>query len=170
MNVGYSRIATPLGAMLLAASDEGLCGAWFVGQKHAPALGAGWREDASRPVLRDAAAQLGEYFAGTRTHFALPLAPRGTPFQRAIWDAIAAVPFGATISYAALATHAGHPGAARAAGAATGRNPLSIVVPCHRIVGAGGALVGYAGGLERKRRLLAQERTAAARPPARRAA
>jgi methylated-DNA-[protein]-cysteine S-methyltransferase len=104
--------------------------------------------------------QLAEYFAGQRTRFTLPLAPAGTPFQRAVWSGIATVPAGATISYSELALRAGHPGCVRAAGAATGRNPWSIVIPCHRIVGADGALVGYAGGLERKRSLLALERAA----------
>jgi methylated-DNA-[protein]-cysteine S-methyltransferase len=96
-------------------------------------------------------------FAGTRTVFDLPLVPEGTPFQRDVWRAIGAVPFGATITYAELARRCGRPAAVRAAGAATGRNPLTIVIPCHRIVGSGGALTGYAGGLDRKRSLLALE-------------
>ena len=99
--------------------------------------------------------------AGARKVFDLPLAPSGTPFQRVVWDAISTVPAGVTISYAELARRAGHPGSARAAGAATGRNPIAIVVPCHRIVGADGSLTGYAGGLDRKRALLALEQDVA---------
>src|SRR5690606_34595434 len=97
------------------------------------------------------------YCAGKRRAFDLTLRPRGTPFQQRVWAQIARVPFGATISYAQLASRAGAPGAARAAGAATGRNPLTVVVPCHRIVGSAGGLTGYAGGVERKTRLLALE-------------
>jgi methylated-DNA-[protein]-cysteine S-methyltransferase len=118
-------------------------------------------------VLLRAALELDEYFAGERTEFALPLAPTGTPFQRDVWQAIAAVPYGATTAYRDLATAIGRPASIRAAGAATGRNPLSIFIPCHRIVGADGALTGYAGGIERKRTLLALEHRAM---PARRAA
>ena len=98
-----------------------------------------------------------EYFAGARTTFDLPLEPAGTPFQRQVWAAIAAVPFAPTITYGELAARCGRSSAVREAGAATGRNPLTIVIPCHRIVGSGGALTGYAGGLDRKRALLALE-------------
>jgi len=156
------RMSSPLGNMLLAAAGGALCGIYFAGQKHLPEDVPMWREDDRLPVFAAARTQLAEYFAGTRTHFALPLEPSGTAFQRAVWNAIAAVPFGATITYAELAAQAGHPGSARAAGAATGRNPLSIVVPCHRIVGTDGSLTGYAGGIERKRALLALERAAPA--------
>jgi methylated-DNA-[protein]-cysteine S-methyltransferase len=107
--------------------------------------------------LRQAARELGEYFAGKRRKFDVPLAPAGTPFQRAVWRAIAAVPFGSTINYTELARQAGFPGSARAAGTATGRNPLSIIIPCHRILGSNGSLTGYAGGLHRKRALLEHE-------------
>ena len=117
-----------------------------------------WQEDAaatrrSRPAPRSSP----QYFAGKRRAFDLPLAPRGTAFQQRVWEAIARVPFGETITYAELARRAGAPGCARAAGAATGRNPIGVVVPCHRIVGADGSLTGYAGGLERKTRLLELE-------------
>ena len=156
------RMSSPLGNMLLAAAGGALCGIYFAGQKHLPEDVPTWREDDRLPVFAAARTQLAEYFAGTRTHFALPLEPSGTAFQRAVWNAIAAVPFGATITYAELAAQAGHPGSARAAGAATGRNPLSIVVPCHRIVGTDGSLTGYAGGIERKHALLALERAAPA--------
>ncbi|MEP7183447.1 MAG: methylated-DNA--[protein]-cysteine S-methyltransferase [Betaproteobacteria bacterium] len=158
----FTRIGSPHGDLVLAAVDDALVGIWFDGQKYQPPIGAGWRHRPDAPVLRRAATQLDEYFAGDRTRFDLALAPRGTPFQRAVWAAIATVPAGATITYAELAAKIGKPGSARAAGAATGRNPLSIVIPCHRIVGAGGALTGYAGGLDRKRALLALERDATA--------
>ena len=108
--------------------------------------------------MSEAKQQIDEYFAGSRERFDVPLAPAGTSFQRAVWNAIAEVPHGATRTYANLAERVGHPGSARAAGAATGRNPLSIIVPCHRIVGSDGSLTGYAGGLDRKRHLLALER------------
>jgi methylated-DNA-[protein]-cysteine S-methyltransferase len=156
------RMSSPLGNMLLAAAGGALCGIYFAGQKHLPEDLPTWREDDRLPAFAIARTQLAEYFAGTRASFALPLAPSGTAFQQVVWNAIATVPFGATISYTELAARAGHPGSARAAGAATGRNPLSIVVPCHRIVGADGSLTGYAGGIERKRSLLALERAAPA--------
>lgn len=159
----YCRTPSPLGDILLVAAGDALCGIYFDGQKHGPAVDGQWREDARHSVLRAAAAQLAEYFSGARKRFDLPLAPAGTAFQRSVWSAIAAVPWGATLTYGELAARSGHPGCARAAGAATGRNPLSIVVPCHRIVGANGALTGYAGGLDRKRALLALERTTALR-------
>jgi methylated-DNA-[protein]-cysteine S-methyltransferase len=159
--VRYTEIATSLGALRLAATDVGLVGIAFEGDRHAPPAGPAWIRDSGFPALRAAAAQLTEYFAGRRTEFDLPLAAVGTSFQRSVWTAIAAVPPGETISYAELARRAGCPGSARAAGAATGRNPLAIVVPCHRIVGSDGSLTGYAGGLDRKRALLAHEQALA---------
>jgi len=155
--VRYTEIATPLGSLRLAATDAGLVGIAFEGDRYAPPTDPAWIRDPAFPALRAAAAQLMEYFAGRRTEFDLPLAAAGTPFQKSVWTAIAAVPAGKTISYAELARRAGCPGSARAAGAATGRNPLAIVVPCHRIVGSDGSLTGYAGGLDRKRSLLAHE-------------
>jgi methylated-DNA-[protein]-cysteine S-methyltransferase len=151
------RWTGPLGAMLLAATDRGLAGIWFVGQRHGPDSRA-WREDADHPVLREAVTQLADYFAGRRTHFDLPLdLQSGTPFQQSVWQALCAIPAGHTTSYSALGEQLGRPKAARAIGAAVGRNPLSIVVPCHRVLGAGGALTGYAGGLDRKDALLRLE-------------
>ena len=153
-----TTLGTPLGQLLLAASSAGLRGVWFDRQRHFAGRASDWIDDARDPALCAAATQLTEYFAGTLRTFDLPLDPIGTPFQRAVWQSIAAVRYGSTVSYSELAAAAGVPGAARAAGAATGRNPLGIVVPCHRIVGAQGALTGYAGGLARKRALLALER------------
>ncbi len=160
--IDYVYWDSPLGRMVLVAKDDALIGVYFDGQRYQPPIGASWRERPESSVLRRAVLQLAEYFAGTRTRFDLPLAPVGTPFQRAVWQAIAAVPSGRTITYAELAANAGRPGSTRAAGNATGRNPLSIVIPCHRIVGADGSLTGYAGGLDRKRALLALERPGAA--------
>lgn len=152
-----ARYASPLGAMLLAASDRGLAGVWFEGQRHGP-VGVPWPEDPRHPVLQAALRQLSEYFAGSRTGFDLPLdLTLGTPFQQSVWQALLAIPPGRTTSYAELGRRLGRPQAARAVGAAVGRNPVSIVVPCHRVLGTGGALTGYAGGVERKSALLALE-------------
>lgn len=153
----FARLSTPLGPMLAVAQDAALVALDFADAKCAPAIDRAWIEDPAWPPLRDCAAQVAEYFAGERGRFDLPLAPRGTPFQRRVWQEIAQVPYGETISYAELARRAGSPGSARAAGAATGRNPLALVVPCHRIVAADGSLTGYAGGLGRKARLLELE-------------
>ncbi|HET6953301.1 MAG TPA: methylated-DNA--[protein]-cysteine S-methyltransferase [Acidimicrobiales bacterium] len=117
--------------------------------------GPGWRADPA--PLADAVDQLGAYFAGERRVFDLPLAPAGTAFQRRVWDALAAIPYGETVSYGALAAAIGRPGSARAVGAANGANPLAVVVPCHRVIGADGTLTGYAGGLAAKQALLALE-------------
>lgn len=156
--IRFVFIVSPLGDLRLTATAEGLAGIHFDGEPCAPPLDPAWVEAPAFLPLHRGAVQLAEYFAGRRRTFDLPLAPRGTPFQHAVWDAIATVAAGATISYAELARRAGRPGSARAAGAATGRNPLAIVIPCHRIVGADGSLTGYAGGLARKRALLTLER------------
>jgi methylated-DNA-[protein]-cysteine S-methyltransferase len=168
--VYFDRITSPLGPMLLATDGVALTGAWFDGQRYLPSIDERWQRRRDLPVLRRAAAMLVEYFEGTRLRFDVALAPAGTSFQRAVWDQIFAVPYGETIAYRDLAARVGRPAAVRAAGAATGRNPLSIFVPCHRIVGADGALTGYAGGLDRKRALLALERKAVIAESARRAA
>ena len=153
----YDRFDSPQGGMLLVASDQGLAGVYFDRQKHHPKKQADWKRKSGHKLLRQAKRELGEYFAGKRKRFKVPLAPDGTPFQRAVWKAISTVGFSETITYGELARRARHPGSARAAGAATGRNPLGIVVPCHRILGSNGRLTGYAGGLQRKRALLALE-------------
>ncbi len=153
----YDFYDSPQGRMLLVANDEGLCGVYFDGQKYHPQVAPQWRRDAHHALLRQTQRELAEYFGGERKRFETALAPEGTPFQRAVWKAISSVGFGHTITYGELAIRAGCPGSARAAGAATGRNPVGIIVPCHRIVGANGSLTGYAGGLDRKRALLALE-------------
>jgi methylated-DNA-[protein]-cysteine S-methyltransferase len=149
-------VTTPLGGMLLARSQHGLCGAWFEGQKHHPGeLSA--PDQANDELLQAAALQLKAYFAGQATGFDVPLDLIGTPFQCAVWQALRAVPFGNTLSYADMAQQVGTPTAVRAVGGAIGRNPLSVIVPCHRVVGRNGALTGYAGGVERKAHLLKLE-------------
>ena len=153
----YDTLDTPYGGMLIAASERGITGVYFDRQKHLPSRREGWQRSPENPHLKKAKKQLVEYFAGKRKDFDLALDPVGTEFQKAVWKAISRVPYGETISYGELARRAGFPEGARAAGAATGRNPIGIVVPCHRIVGADGSLTGYAGGLDKKRALLALE-------------
>jgi methylated-DNA-[protein]-cysteine S-methyltransferase len=158
--ISYTTLATPLGSMLAAAEGDALSGLWFEGQRWFPEIGDDWKRNDALPLFAVVARQLDEYFAGGRREFDVPLAPRGsraTPFQRAVWKAIAAVPLGATATYRSLAVSCGNARGVRAAGAATGRNPISLLIPCHRIVGSDGSLTGYAGGLERKRALLAHE-------------
>jgi methylated-DNA-[protein]-cysteine S-methyltransferase len=155
--VTYDVLRTQYGDLLLVAGDEGLRAVILPG-RGAPPPGA--RRD--RGALAQAREQLGEYCAGERRAFDLPLDPRGTSFQRAVWDAVAAIPYGETRTYATLAAALGRPSAARAVGAANGRNPLAIVIPCHRVVATSGALTGYAGGLAMKRALLDAERPGSA--------
>ena len=151
-----TSIATPLGTLLLARTGRGLAGAWFEGQKHHPGpLTALRRPDDA--LLRRAAEQLHAYFAGERDGFDLPLDLHGTAFQRGVWQALLAIPPGATRSYGEVARALESPSALRAVGGAVGRNPLSVIVPCHRVLGSDGSLTGYAGGVERKRALLALE-------------
>ncbi|MBC7378824.1 MAG: methylated-DNA--[protein]-cysteine S-methyltransferase [Burkholderiaceae bacterium] len=150
----------PLGAMVVAATDKGLAGVWFEGQRHMPD-NAAWRVAADHPVLVKATRQLAEYFSGQRTHFDLPLDLQGgTSFQQSVWQALLAIPSGATTSYGEISSRIGKPAAVRAVGAAVGRNPVSVIVPCHRVLGRDGALTGYAGGLERKTALLTLEKAA----------
>ena len=157
-----TRTPTSLGPVRLAASPSGLSGLWFEGQRHEPSArlyGAmAWPESPGHPVLSDAAQQIEQYLAGERAGFDLPLdLSGGTPFQQSVWQALLAIGRGATTSYGALSQQLGRPRAVRALGAAVGRNPLSVVVPCHRVVGMDGSLTGYAGGLDRKRALLTLE-------------
>lgn len=153
-----SRLASPLGTLTLAASARGLAGAWFdQGQRDTPDTSA-WQECPDQPVLRQAAQQLSDYFVGRRQSFELPLdLSHGTAFQQAVWQALLAIPFGETTSYGELARRIGRPTAVRALGAAVGSNPVSIIVPCHRVIGSDGSLTGYAGGLDRKIALLKRE-------------
>ena len=157
------RYASPLGTLLLARTEGGLAGAWFEAQKHHPAaIDAPERDD--DPLLCRTARQLAAYFEGSDAAFDLPLDLLGTPFQRAVRAELLGIERGTTTSYGDIARKLGTPSASRAVGAAVGRNPVSVIVPCHRVLGSGGALTGYAGGLDRKTALLRLEQ---ARAPAR---
>ncbi len=168
----YTTIDTPVGVLLLTAEDAGLTRVLFERHRGSTAApDAAWRRDdggagEAGAVLAAAREQLGDYFAGRRRGFDLPLAPSGTEFQLRVWRALRGLAFGETVSYAELARRAGAPGAARAVGAANGRNPLSVVVPCHRVIGADGTLTGFGGGVERKRWLLSHEGAWPAATPA----
>ncbi|EJL6398691.1 methylated-DNA--[protein]-cysteine S-methyltransferase [Vibrio navarrensis] len=152
----YTIAPSPLGEMTLQANDEGILGIWFTTQTTRPDdLG---QEDANHPVLGLALTQLNEYFSGKRTQFDLPIAAKGTAFQMQVWQALTTIPYGETWSYQELANVIGNPKAVRAVGLANGKNPVSIVVPCHRVIGKNGKLTGYAGGIERKQWLLERER------------
>ncbi|HSM20694.1 MAG TPA: methylated-DNA--[protein]-cysteine S-methyltransferase [Rubrivivax sp.] len=154
-----AALDTPLGPLRLAATEHGLAGAWFDGQAHHPGeLDAPW--DPAQPHLALAGRELQAYFQGRARAFTVPLDLAGTPFQAAVWQALRDIPCGQLLSYGELACRVGRPQAMRAVGAAVGRNPVSVIVPCHRVVGSDGSLTGYAGGLERKRALLAQEAAA----------
>ena len=155
--IEYARFSSPLGTMLAAAEDGALIRLDFEDAKYAPRVVQGWHHAPHAKFFEEAERQLAEYFAGKRQRFELVLAPRGTPFQERVWAEIARIGYGRTITYAELAKRTGATGSARAAGAATGRNPIAIVIPCHRVIGADGTLTGYAGGLPRKQALLALE-------------
>ena len=150
----YSVMSSPLGELTLTANQQGLTGVWFDTDRHQQNREGWLRNDAT---LAEGCRQLEQYFAGTRRAFDLPLATLGTEFQRQVWGALCSIPFGETRSYGMQAQMIGKPAAVRAVGLANGKNPLSIIVPCHRVIGASGALTGYAGGIERKRWLLAHE-------------
>jgi methylated-DNA-[protein]-cysteine S-methyltransferase len=151
----HTRVPSPIGELLLVADDDALCGLYMdLGRGWLPRVELGPRDDAALPEARR---QLDEYFAGERFVFDLHVRLHGTAFQRQVWDALMEIPFGQTRSYGEQARRIGVPDAPRAVGAANGQNPVSIIVPCHRVIGANGALTGYGGGIERKRWLLAHE-------------
>ena len=151
----HAVVESPLGPITVVAQDDALVGVYLDGQRHRPPASAlGERDEATLPSLRE---QLSAYLAGDLEQFDVELAPLGTPFQAQVWAALRQVPYGATTTYGSLAAAIGRPTAVRAVGAANGRNPYCLVVPCHRVVGAGGGLTGYAGGLDRKRFLLELE-------------
>ncbi|HEX6367435.1 MAG TPA: methylated-DNA--[protein]-cysteine S-methyltransferase [Longimicrobium sp.] len=162
--VYYSAVESPIGLLLLTSDGEAITGLYMENHRAGPGIAPHWvRADEPFAAAR---AQLAAYFAGERTAFDLPLrAPGGTPFQRRVWDALQEIPFGETVSYSDLARSIGRPRAVRATGSANARNPISIFVPCHRVVGAGGALTGYGGGIDRKRALLELERRVRAANP-----
>lgn len=157
-----TRVPSPLGTIAIAATDKGLAGLWFAeNQRFLPTELTGpaaWPEDAGHLVLQQAREQLGEYFAGRRSQFELPLdLGCGTAFQQSVWQALLAIPQGEVTSYGEISRRIGKPAAVRAVGGAIGRNPVSIIVPCHRVTASCGALTGYAGGLDRKTALLRLE-------------
>jgi methylated-DNA-[protein]-cysteine S-methyltransferase len=157
MSAAYTTMASPLGELTLTAEDGQLTGLFMPGEDQDSPAGA-LRDEAAFAHIRR---QLEEYFAGERTSFDVPVAPPGTPFQQRVWDELRRVGYGETISYAELASRIGRPTAIRAAGAANGANPVSIVIPCHRVIGSNGSLTGYSGGLDAKRFLLDLERSRA---------
>lgn len=151
----FTTMPTPVGELTVTSNGDALTAVYFEDPKYGPTSTDGWiRDDA---VLADARRQLEEYFRGERTDFDLALAPSGTDFQRSVWRALSHIPFATTTSYGAIASTIGKQSASRAVGAANGRNPISIIVPCHRVIGSGGDLTGYGGGLDRKRWLLNHE-------------
>jgi methylated-DNA-[protein]-cysteine S-methyltransferase len=155
----HTVVDSPVGPLTLVASGGALAGLYMDRQRHAPpAQTLGSRAADDSPLLIEATRQLQDYFAGRRTTFELPLSLAGTPFQRRVWAALQDIPYAETISYGQLADRIGQPTAARAVGLANGRNPIGIIVPCHRVVGADGGLTGYGGGIERKEHLLEFER------------
>ena len=151
------KVASPVGELTLVASSVGLVAVLWPQEPPGRVPLASASYDETDPTLQRAAAQLAEYFAGSRRDFDLPLDPQGTTFQKAVWQGLRRIPYGTTRSYGQLAQELGNPTASRAVGAANGRNPLSIIVPCHRVIGANGTLTGFAGGLEAKRLLLQLE-------------
>jgi len=153
----FAHLQSPIGRLLITSDGESLTGLYMETERYAMPRDSGLLEDPAREPLAAAAAQLAEYFAGRRRRFDLPLAAQGTDFQRRVWSELIKIEFGSTLSYGGLARRLGNPGASRAVGLANGRNPISIIVPCHRVIGADGTLTGYGGGLARKQWLLRHE-------------
>jgi methylated-DNA-[protein]-cysteine S-methyltransferase len=152
----YTTIASPIGELLLVGDGSTLSGLYMQDGRKPKRVAPGWTEAAAS--FADVRAQLEEYFAGERTAFDVSLAPQGAPFELEVWRALEQIPYGETVSYGEIARRVGQPTAARAVGTANGRNPIAVIVPCHRVIGADGSLTGYGGGLERKRLLLELER------------
>ncbi len=161
MPTTFTRFPSPVGELILTASETALKAVFFPVRRNRSAPEAGWVEDDGRgaagALLAAVRRQLTEYFEGTRTTFDLPLDGTGSTFERRVWDLLRTIPYGATTSYGALARRLGDPRATRAVGAANGKNPIPIIVPCHRVLGARGELTGFGGGLDRKRWLLEHE-------------
>lgn len=153
----YTILDSPLCPLLLTSDGTALTGLYMVEHRYGPAIGETWVQDEQRLPFAAALAQLTAYFAGQLTVFDLPLQLLGSAFQQQVWAALQTIPYGVTTSYGELARQLGNPNGSRAVGLANGRNPISIIVPCHRVIGANGQLVGYGGGLSRKKALLAFE-------------
>ncbi len=153
----YTYYDSPVQPLLLTSDGTALTGIFMVEHRHGPEVGADWTEQTDALPFAETKRQLTAYFAGELTEFDLPLAPQGTEFQRRVWQELRRIPYGTTLSYGELARRLGSPNASRAVGLANGRNPISIVIPCHRVIGANGKLVGYGGGLSRKDMLLSLE-------------
>lgn len=158
MTTHYAITDSPIGELLVLGDSDSVHGLLMNGDGDFDQRKLELTQD--QQLFADTIAQLEEYFAGDRNHFDLPLEPEGTEFQRSVWTALTEIPYGETRSYGEIAAEVGRPKAARAVGMANNRNPIAVIVPCHRVIGAGGALVGYAGGIERKTWLLAHEREA----------
>lgn len=156
-DVYYCEFSSPLGELLLVSDGESLTGVYFEDHRRGPARDQHWRR--ALAPFKQVQDELAAYFAGELPAFSVPLAPRGTDFQREVWTELRRISPGKTLTYAELAARVGRPKAIRAVGAANARNPISIIVPCHRVVGSNGTLTGYAGGLERKEWLLRHEGT-----------
>lgn len=156
----YTYLESPIGRLLLTSDGISLTGLYMEPHRHGPANTEGWVRDDEAVPFPTAHKQLQAYFAGELQEFDLPLAPQGTPFQQRVWNELRNIPFGQTWSYGELARRIGQPTASRAVGLANGKNPISVIVPCHRVIGANGKLVGYGGGLDRKNTLLQLERSA----------
>lgn len=156
----YRWVESLLGELLLTGNERSLTGLYLKGQKHFPHMSEEWQETDELEVFDQTQQQLSEYFAHKRQRFNLSLAAQGTPFQKQVWQHLHKIPFGETISYGSLAKGISKPGAARAVGAANGHNPISIIVPCHRVIAANGNMTGYAGGIDRKQWLLRHEQAA----------
>ncbi|MEO7199363.1 MAG: methylated-DNA--[protein]-cysteine S-methyltransferase [Dokdonella sp.] len=156
MTLYFDYLETPIGRLLLVGDGDALVDIDLPLTRKPTSIGADWQHDGAR--LADVKQQLGEYFDGQRADFDVPLAPRGTQFQLTVWQALRDIPYASTISYGELARRIGNPNASRAVGLANGANPLSIIVPCHRVIGSSGEMTGYGGGVETKRFLLDLER------------
>ena len=157
MTVHYTIVPSPIDDLLLTSEDGALTRLHFAPHADAHGIADEWVRDDDEAVLAEARDQLDDYFAAARTGFDLPLAPAGTAFQVQVWEQLTRIPYGRTISYGELARRIANPSASRAVGLANGRNPIAVIVPCHRVIGADGSLTGFGGGLDRKRALLALE-------------
>ncbi len=157
MSLFYKLVGSPIGSLKLVASERGLVALLWENDRPRRVPLGGMGESHDQPVLKQTEAQLGEYFASERITFTVPLDMRGTPFQKLVWEALLAIPYGETRTYSQLASQLGSPRATRAVGAANGRNPVAIIAPCHRVIGSSGKLTGFAGGLAAKAHLLELE-------------